>query len=475
LKAILRVSGIFLIVLLCFSWFVVIAETLKRLPMKKILFFVLPLGMLISNEIDRPTKIETPDLKLIWKSEIGFTTHRTEPIIQQGKLFIGSNGSHFQDYALDNGNGAIALDASSGNALFSMATGGFGDLDVNGILFEDNKLYFGNDNDEVLCYTLKGDLVWRTSASGDIEHAPTLIKSGNSKRIVFATEIGELRALDPTNGKTIWSFYHSKFDGWKAGDNRAIFKVKMHFSSGVIFFSEPALADLNNDGVTDLIYNAGWGEILAINGENGKKMWEIASDYYDEGYCSLGKQCPIVVGEGNEVRIASTYSKRDNNKKVIILFDRFGKQVKQFETNNESYNLLNHHNGIIYTASGLIKIKDDHVEELITDGLSYQKNAKTQQRFWDGQVAKQRINYQNEACAVVVFQRDQLHPNQSVLMIVGTQTGRNYMMSLLPAVSEMTPLVADANKDGKLDVLIGCYDQFLYCFDLQIPASNRID
>ena len=442
--------------------------------MKKIFLLSIPIGMLISTELGRPTNIESPSLDLIWKSEIGFTSHRTVPIIHQGKIYVGSNGAHFQDYALDEGNGAIALDAFSGKRLFSMATGGFGDLDVNGILCDDNKLYFGNDNDEVLCYTVKGDLVWRTAASGDIEHAPTLVKSGEKKLIVYATEIGELRALDPENGKTIWSYYHPKFDGWKAGENRAIFKVKMHFSSGVIFFSEPALADLNQDGTTDLIYNSGWGEILAINGKNGQKMWDIAADYYTKGYCSLGKQCPIVVGKDEHLRVASTYSDQETNKKVIILFNRYGKEVKQLETNNESYNLLNHHNGILFTANGLIKIEDDNFVELPTDGLTYQKNSNTQQRFWDGQVAKQRIKYQHEDCAIVVFQRDQLHPNQSVLMIVGTETGRNYIMSVLPAVSEMTPLITDSNKDGKLDVLIGCYDQFLYCFDLQIPTSDLI-
>ena len=443
--------------------------------MKKIIFLVIPLGLLISTELSRPTKIENLTLKLHWKSEIGFTTHRTEPIIHNGKLFIGSNGSHFQDYAMDKGNGAYVIDPQTGKMLFTMADGGFGDMDVNGMLYHDNKVFFGNDNDEMLCYNLKGDLLWRVAASGDVEHAPTLVQSGSEKLIVFATEMGEIRALNPENGKTIWSYYHPKFDGWRSGDNRAVFKVKVHFSSGIIFFSEPAVADLNGDGANDLIYNANWGEMQAINGMTGKKMWEIPADTYQDGYCSMGKQSPIIVGKGNNIRIAITYSERSTNNKVILLFDRLGKKVQTLTTQNDTYNLLNHQNGILFTANGLIKLDEDKAVELNTDGLTYQKNNKTQQRFWDGQVARNRIRNKSEECAVVVFQRDQLHPSQSVLMVVGTKTGKNYMMTLLPSISEMTPVVADVNKDGKLDVLVGCYDQFLYCFDLKFPASDLIE
>ena len=44
----------------------------------------------------------------------------------------------------------------------------------------------------------------------------------------------------------------------------------------------------------------------------------------------------------------------------------------------------------------------------------------------------------------------------------------------LPSNSEFPPYIEDIDKDGKLDVLVGCYDGNLYCFDLEISNSQLI-
>jgi hypothetical protein len=38
----------------------------------------------------------------------------------------------------------------------------------------------------------------------------------------------------------------------------------------------------------------------------------------------------------------------------------------------------------------------------------------------------------------------------------------------LPKPSEFPPMIADINKDGYLDLLINCFDGYLYCYNLKV-------
>jgi hypothetical protein len=77
---------------------------------------------------------------------------------------------------------------------------------------------------------------------------------------------------------------------------------------------------------------------------------------------------------------------------------------------------------------------------------------------------------------VVLFQYDFLmNRGQSPLMLIGLRTGKVHIKSYLPANSEFTPVLNDFNKDGKIDVLVGCYDGFLYCFNFGITTDHFID
>ena len=61
------------------------------------------------------------------------------------------------------------------------------------------------------------------SVSGDVEHQPTLIVRKNGNLIAFATEVGEIRAVELKKGNTVWKYYDSNFNGWKEGHNRFVF------------------------------------------------------------------------------------------------------------------------------------------------------------------------------------------------------------------------------------------------------------
>ena len=61
------------------------------------------------------------------------------------------------------------------------------------VFYYNRNLYFGNDNDEFLCTDLDGN---QFENYLEMWSKPTLIKRKNGN-IVFATEVGEVRAVSP--------------------------------------------------------------------------------------------------------------------------------------------------------------------------------------------------------------------------------------------------------------------------------------
>ena len=62
----------------------------------------------------------------------------------------------------------------------------------------------------------------------------------------------------------------------------------------------------------------------------------------------------------------------------------------------------------------------------------------------------------------------------SVVHLLDGDSFKQLKKYALPAGTETTPLIADADGDGKLEMLVGCYDGYLYCFDLKTSAKGFI-
>lgn len=236
-----------------------------------------------------PIESEFP---VIWKADIGAASFRSNAVFNGDDIIIGSNGSRFMDYnIMDSKSGVYVLNAKTGRIKSKICTELLGDMDVNGVLLYNGKLYFGNDNEEFLCTTYDGKIIWRNPTSGDIEHEPVFIQNKGVKQIIYASELGEVTAINPETGKTIWQYFTPEFSGWKPGDNRSIFKVKAFFSNTASFFIKPQISDINLDGTKDLIYLTRDNKIIAINGSNGKLLWkkEFKGYYFDDFISMTGE------------------------------------------------------------------------------------------------------------------------------------------------------------------------------------------
>ena len=455
-------------------------KPIKTKTMKH-LFLILALILTISASLPKKREVHESSLHQHWKMEIGFTSYRTIPAVVDQKIYIGSNGNHFRDYALDDGNGVFLLHAASGKIAATFANEQFGDMDVNGILRLKDAIFFGNDNDEFICTDKLGKIKWRVYTSGDVEHRPVSIQSEGQELVVFATETGQLQALNAKTGKEIWTYYYKDFDAWKPGDNRTLFKVKMHFTEGNIFFNEPSLSDLNGDGVKDLVYNTNWGDFTAINGKTGNLLWDLDGNDLADYYLNMGREKPLIIGEGVKSQVLLLIrEKEEYTKQAIAIFNSKGKLIKIMPTEVPlGETMLSQTDDFIITNTAIIH-PETNSEDLkivpIEDAQFLNEDGVLTSCYSGGQVAQKKVYYNGETCALIVYQYElKSHSGQSPLLLVGLNSGKVHFKTYLPDRSEFTPYISDFNQDRKLDVLIGCYDKYLYCFDLDIPSILLID
>jgi outer membrane protein assembly factor BamB len=435
-----------------------------------------------TNNIKENEKI--PEIEstfpLLWKTEIGNVSFRSNVILNTNNLIVGSNGDRYMDYILyDSKSGVYVMNRKTGKIEKHFGEDCIGDMDVTGLLEYNNKLYFGNDNDEFFCTTLQGKTIWRKLTSGDIEHEPVLINAKNQKEIVYASEAGEIRAVNPETGKTIWVYYTPDFNSWKPGDNRMVFKVKAYFSNTSAFYTKPNLCDLNNDGVEDLVYSTYDSKIYAINGLTGKALWIFSNESRLEIENCIYKEQGVI-----NIALFSSKYKDGVYKKQMIKLNQFGKEISTLDIGIANYGLsLNEtykkeYGKIFADRDGVYFLNDLYFEKILNTALGgtqkkyFSSDSEiVSRKFYEPLLSKETFNYHdNNDCIIVLNQHDMLNYEKGFIEIISLDKKKLIMRLSLPGASEMIPIIKDINQDGYLDMLINCSDGFMYCYNLKIKA-----
>ena len=413
--------------------------------------------------------------KLIWKTEIGAASFRSNVIFLGDRLYIGSNGDNFLDYGMiEPKSGVYAIDRKTGKKIRHFAGELFGDMDVNGLLPYNNGLYFGNDNEEFLCTELDGKIRWRNPTSGDIEHEPVLLRTKRGAMIVYAAESGEVKAVDPQTGKIQWSYYVPNFSGWKPGDNRPLFKVKAWFRHGNTFFTKPILVDVNRDGAEDLVYCLFGGSLLTLDGQTGKELWSTQDDNYSfdaVGLTGVGKE-RFIVGAVTKYREDNTVTKE------MIYLHLSGQLAKKItlDGNSEGGGLN------VLEAGGGTLLLNDQIKTYQIDANGSITTIDRSQPFIDSGYFRVEQDFRNGYAPLFANQIITLANGKKAAVVLNQWDRGSYKMGFLeivsledqivvdrisyPGGSEMPPVIQDVNQDGKLDILISSYDGYLYCYEL---------
>jgi len=425
--------------------------------------------------------IET-EMPLRWKTRIGNTTFRSNMLLHNGELYIGSNGTSYKDYSvIDETSGVYVLDSRSGRVKRHFAHATFGDMDVNGLMMYNNRLYFGNDNEEFLCTDLNGTILWRLPASGDVEHEPVLLNIRGRKVVVYASESGEVRAVDPAKGATVWSYFIPEFQGWKPGDNRTVFKVQAWFSNTLALLSKPLVADLNSDGVTYLIYPGYNDKVYAVSGATGRSLWTYSNGNMLDLSAALGGTAvnPTIM------LTSRIYSDSGARGTYLLTLSKQGhllqKQLMDAETYGAGLNTLQlPGTGALFTnAGGLALIDKTGSMQSLCRNITYLWSGK------DGQTeALPRSSgesllstatfrwHQQQECIAILHQNDNADRQHGFLEVIDIHSRQVLHRLLLPSTAEMPPVVCDTDGDGKPELLISCRDRMLYCFSLPYNTAT---
>ena len=417
--------------------------------------------------------------KLNWKAEIGSASFRTNVAFTDESLIIGSNGNSFKDISLnDKGAGVYIINRRNGKIKNAIGTKILGDMDVNGVLVYDSKIYYGNDNEEFICSGFDGKILWRLPASADVEHEPFLINNKGRKMIVYATEAGEAVAVDPLTGKKIWTYLTPDFNGWKPTDNRMLFKVKAYFYSGNRFFTRPEVFDVNYDGVDDLIYSD--YNLTAVNGKTGKLLWrrELNTDSFSISIMTVQKQLKKnqfsyvqynrIGGYDTDYSLVTLDSEgRFLSKKHLFQNKNYPATILNKMISNRDESIFALEDSIyIINNSGNVKAVNYALRYKVKKSYNQDSTIETR-NYRESLVANKEFVYKgNQRCIFVLSQHDDINWRNAFISIVSLETGEIIESFELPSYSEMPPLIKDINNDGKQDLLINCMDGKLYCYTL---------
>jgi hypothetical protein len=420
------------------------------------------------------------NFRLRWKSKIGNASFRTNMYVGGGYVIVGSNGDYFMDWnIIDKQSGLYILNAKTGKPIAAMNNRKWGDFDLNGLLVIGNKIYFGNDNEEFMCVDFKGNIIWKNLASGDIESEPVLIDIKGKKVIVYATELGEVRAVDPLSGKSVWSYFSPDFTGWKESENRKVFKVRAFLSDTKSFFTKPAVGDINSDGINDVTYVGYNNRVYSISGADGSLLWSLTRDDSFRGdfieYHSESIKPEIWIPVVNfkagarfeEVGLSRVSSTGQLLSGIHFQFDNaISHGLNSFQISGDK-RLYSTNDSVFMLHRGK-KTNALYIGDNFSYKSSWSNDDEVENRNFRGMLFGTSIfNYKGkDSCIVILSQRDLANLETGFIQIISLKEWRVIDRFSLRSGSEMPPQIMDIDNDGKKEILFSCYDGNLYCYNL---------
>ena len=302
----------------------------------------------------------------------------------------------------------------------------------------------GSDDGKVYALTGDGKKIWTAP-----EDAPT--GAGNEfQSSPAAADLNGDGIKDIVIGSQNGRLYAFTGDrGWKLWDTGTIMKAGI--------FATPALSDVNNDGVPDALVGSLDNNFYCINGKNGWKMWEFATKAPIKASAAVadldGDRLP-------EVILAST------DGAVYALHAADGVELWRYEC------------GVpIESSPQLADVNHDGTPDVlvaVTQGRLIAINGSNGVRIWEFDLAGATV-----ISSPVVYDLNGdgvkdiiICDGNRLVHAVNGVTGWEMANFTLNAGVVSSPALADVNRDGLLDVIVGVEDNNLVVLTINTPVAT---
>lgn len=394
---------------------------------------------------------------LKWKTKIGITTFRTNIMMANGVLLVGSNGETREQVKEDKLDGLFMLSPNDGKIIRQLKPINSGDDDVNGVAVANQRLYFGGDNDQIYCFDFNGNQVWNYQTKGDIEGSPVLfnINGDNIPDAVFAVESpAQVIALDGKTGQKLWT-YEATQRGY--------------------FMATPTAHDLTGDNIPDVLIGLGGGNrFLAINGQNGQLIWDFTT-LSSAGFVN-----------GSAVHASATVLVNQKNEPYIVIAECYG-FIHFLNKKGELERYTNAPRGLFssptFAANGSFGFGSNWSKafKVANGGNTDHWKKQENKEYLYIKNEHESTNYTQGPISASPFVADVLGSGQmqfgvadeAGLLYLMNQNGKELSKLSLAAGVEAPIFVKDIDNDGKLEILVACLDGYLYCFDTQ--SKGKVD
>jgi hypothetical protein len=249
---------------------------------------------------------EAVALRWLWDAPVGLTTWFTTILPLDGQIYVASLGSEFHD-AADQADGVVRVDGRTGAAelLFSPPATQRGPRDVIGLAAGDDGLFVACSNGSVYLIDPEGQVRWQVHAGDPIVGPPLatdLNRDGTCDVIVVTratkTTSAKAVALSGRGGKTIWATTVAKPP-----------------ASETLLGATLALGRLLPDASPDLLVTLPSGAVVVLNPRSG----ELRRQQELPGGTIAGAICRAAPGDNGP---AACLGDRSANVWTLIAADR---------------------------------------------------------------------------------------------------------------------------------------------------------
>jgi outer membrane protein assembly factor BamB len=389
-------------------------------------------------------------LEPLWEAPVGLTAWFSTILPLDGQIYLASLGASFGNDR-DAADGVVRVDGQSGAAALIFTPPDGGVRDMLGIAAGDNCLFAACRNGFVYCIRPDGQLGWSTRAGGLLASGPMTadLSGGGSLKVLVIRQDGKVLAIDGESGKSLWNSQTPKLG------------VKSKPGADALCGATLALGPLLN-GERDVIATTVDGTVRVLNARNGSARWEEA--------LGSGSLAGAVCGQ------------RDAVGPPAYVADR-GARVWTLARSGSSLKLVEGGDLLRWTDDGLIAglrtIMTAGQPPLLVAcptgaysgrqaGVCVLQASTLLWRYAPGGAiwatpAIADVNGDGRS-EIIVASIDAAEGHASGVVTVLSSDGRSLLRLRLPAPIECSPVVADVNGDGRLELLVADQSGILHCY-----------